>query len=204
MTSRSTKKLERAASLGASEGILDTGDDWSRAVRAWTKKRGVDVAIDSVGKAVHLSCVKSLRRGGTLVLCGCTSGPDATTDLARVFWNQLNILGSTMGDMAEFREVVALMRSVHCIRSLTPWWPLMPPQRPMHGWNLAISLEKLWWIGGGESFAAKHDRPVYFCHGTFKAGPIDPGPPTSPHLGWTDSRVGRSCSTTIKAMSLVM
>ena len=45
------------------------------------------------------------------MLCGCTSGPDATTDLARVFWNQLNILGSTMGDMAEFREVVALMRT---------------------------------------------------------------------------------------------
>ena len=111
VTSRSAKKLERAALLGASEGILDTGDDWSRVVRTWTKKRGVDVAIDSVGKAVHLSCVKSLRRGGTLVLCGCTSGPDATTDLARVFWNQLNILGSTMGDMAEFREVVALMRS---------------------------------------------------------------------------------------------
>ena len=53
-----------------------------------------------------------------------------------------------MGDMAEFREVVALMDLVYCIRSSTPSWPLMPPQRPMHGWNLAISLEKLWWIGG--------------------------------------------------------
>ena len=111
VTSRSEEKLKRAASLGAAEGILDTGDDWSRSVRSWTKKRGVDVAIDSVGKAVHLSCVKSLRRGGTLALCGCTSGPDATTDLARIFWNQLNILGSTMGDMSEFREVVALLRS---------------------------------------------------------------------------------------------
>ena len=111
VTSRSAEKLARAASLGAAEGILDTGEDWSRVVRQWTKKRGVDVAIDSVGKAAHLSCVKSLRRGGTLVLCGCTSGPDATTDLARVFWNQLQILGSTMGDMGEFREVVALMRT---------------------------------------------------------------------------------------------
>ena len=33
------------------------------------------------------------------------------TDLARVFWNQLSILGSTMGTMREFREVVALFRS---------------------------------------------------------------------------------------------
>jgi NADPH:quinone reductase-like Zn-dependent oxidoreductase len=44
------------------------------------------------------------------VTCGCTTGPDATTDLARIFWNQLSVLGSTMGDPDEFREVVALFR----------------------------------------------------------------------------------------------
>jgi D-arabinose 1-dehydrogenase-like Zn-dependent alcohol dehydrogenase len=63
-----------------------------------------------VGKAVHLSCIKSLARGGTFATCGCTSGPDATTDLTRVFWNQLSIVGSTMGDMDEFRAVVSLFR----------------------------------------------------------------------------------------------
>ena len=46
-----------------------------------------------------------------MVSCGCTSGPIAETDLARIFWNQLSILGSTMGDMDEFREVVGLLRS---------------------------------------------------------------------------------------------
>ena len=76
-------------------------------MRGFTNRRGVDVCADSVGKAIHLSGIKSLARGGTYVTCGCTSGPDATTDLARVFWNQLSILGSTMGDMAEFREVLA-------------------------------------------------------------------------------------------------
>ena len=39
--------------------------------------------------------------------CGATTG-SGPTDLVRIFWNQLSILGSTMGDMAEFREVVAL------------------------------------------------------------------------------------------------
>lgn len=108
VTSRHQAKLDHAAELGADHRLLDTGQDWSREVRKMTGKRGVDLCVESVGKAVHLYAIKALARGGTLVSCGCTSGPDATTDFARIFWNQLSIIGSTMGDMNEFREVTAL------------------------------------------------------------------------------------------------
>lgn len=111
VTSRHAWKLERAKALGAECCILDQGQDWSREVRAWTNKRGVDLAVDSSGKATHLSCIKSLARGGAYATPGCTSGPDATTDLARIFWNQLRLFGSTMGTNAEFREVTALFRA---------------------------------------------------------------------------------------------
>ena len=37
--------------------------------------------------------------------------PDAVTDLARIFWNQLRILGSTMGSNDEFHEVASLFRA---------------------------------------------------------------------------------------------
>jgi NADPH:quinone reductase-like Zn-dependent oxidoreductase len=111
VTSRHAWKLEKAKALGADAVILDQGQDWSKEARAWTKKRGVDLAVDSSGKATHLPCIKSLARGGAYVTPGCTSGPDATTDLARIFWNQLRILGSTMGTNAEFREVAALFRA---------------------------------------------------------------------------------------------
>ncbi len=113
VTSRHESKLERALALGADAAVLDTGADWSREVRGHTGKRGVDMCVDSVGKAVHASCIRSLAQGGTLVTCGCTSGPDATTDLARLFWLQLSIVGSTMGDMDEFRQVVALFNAGH-------------------------------------------------------------------------------------------
>ncbi len=111
VTSRHAWKLDRARALGAELGVLDAGSDWSKEVRAWTNKRGVDMAVDSSGKATHLSCIKSLARGGTYVTPGATSGPDAMTDLARVFWNQLRVLGSTMGSNEEFREVAALFRA---------------------------------------------------------------------------------------------
>ncbi len=108
VTSRHQWKLYRALELGASAAILDDGEDWGRAVRAATGKRGVDVCLDSVGKAIHGACIRSLARGGRFVTCGCTTGSDATTDLARIFWNQLSLHGSTMGSMQEFRQVVRL------------------------------------------------------------------------------------------------
>jgi len=111
VTSRHQAKLDRAKALGADAGVLDAGQDWSRDVRGWTSKRGVDMAVDSSGKATHLNCIKSLARGGAYVTPGCTSGPDATTDLARIFWNQLRVLGSTMGSASEFQEVTALFRA---------------------------------------------------------------------------------------------
>lgn len=108
VTSRHQSKLDRAKELGADHGILDAGEDWSRAVRSATGKRGVDVCVDSVGKVIHTACIKSLARGGIFVTCGATTGHDGVTDLARIFWNQLAVLGSTMGDMHEFRQVVSL------------------------------------------------------------------------------------------------
>lgn len=111
VTSRHQWKLDHALELGADHGVLDEGEDWSRQVRTITGKRGVDICADSIGKAVHMSCIKSLARGGVFVTCGVTSGPDPTTDLARVFWNQLSIIGSTMGDMDEYRQVTSLFRS---------------------------------------------------------------------------------------------
>ncbi len=111
VTSRHQWKLDKAAKLGADLGILDDGGDWSKLVRTHTGKRGVDVCVDSVGKATHLPCIKSLARGGAYVTPGCTTGPDATTDLARLFWNQLRLLGSTMGSHEEFAEVVSLLRT---------------------------------------------------------------------------------------------
>ncbi len=112
-TSRHQSKLDRAKALGATHTVLDTAADWSPLVRDLTAKRGVDIALDSTGKASHLFALRSLCRGGAYLTCGATSGGDATTDLSAVFWRQLRILGSTMGSPAEFASVAALFRAGH-------------------------------------------------------------------------------------------
>lgn len=116
VTSRHQAKLDKARTLGADYTILDTGTkdkphDWSKDARAFTARRGFDMAVDSTGKATHLNCIKSLARGGAYVTFGATTGGDAVTDLSRVFWNQIRIVGSTMGSDEEFQEVAALFRA---------------------------------------------------------------------------------------------
>ncbi len=45
------------------------------------------------------------------VTCGGTSGPMVETDVRRMFWNQWSLLGSTMGNDAEFDAIVSELRA---------------------------------------------------------------------------------------------
>lgn len=109
--SSSDDKLKRAAALGADELLNHERLDVGRVVRDRTAKRGVDVVIDNVGKASWSSSLVALGRRGRLVTCGATSGPIVETDVRRLFWNQWSILGSTMGNDAEFDAVVGELRA---------------------------------------------------------------------------------------------
>jgi len=105
------EKLERAKALGADVLLNRNAVDVGRAVRERTEKRGVDVVVDNVGQAVWAQSLLALGRRGRLVTCGATSGPFVETDVRRLFWNQWTIMGSTMGNDAEFDAVVAELRA---------------------------------------------------------------------------------------------
>ena len=106
VTSGSDEKLERARALGADETINHRTSAVGKEVRARTGKRGVSVVIDSVGQSTWNESLIALGRAGRLVTCGGTSGPMVQTDIRRLFWNQWTIMGSTMGNDAEFTAVI--------------------------------------------------------------------------------------------------
>jgi NADPH:quinone reductase-like Zn-dependent oxidoreductase len=108
VTSGSPEKLARAKELGAHAGIDHAKTDFSREIRKLTGKRGVDVVLDSVGKATWKRSIASAAKGGRLLTCGATTGADPETDIARIFWNQLTIHGSTMGTHAEFAAMLSV------------------------------------------------------------------------------------------------
>jgi NADPH:quinone reductase-like Zn-dependent oxidoreductase len=110
VTSGSADKLSRAKALGADFGIDPAAPDFSREIRKATGKRGVDIVLDSVGKATWKQSIASLAKGGRLLTCGATTGPDPEEDIARIFWNQLSIHGSTMGTHGEFADMLRMFR----------------------------------------------------------------------------------------------
>jgi len=106
VTSSDDAKLAVARQLGADITFNHQTQQVAQEVRALTKKRGVDVVVDTVGAATWDDSLRCLRRGGRLVICGATSGPQVGLDLRRLFWHHWSILGSTMGNAAEYGEIV--------------------------------------------------------------------------------------------------
>jgi NADPH:quinone reductase-like Zn-dependent oxidoreductase len=107
VTSSSDEKLARARQIGADFVINYKMADVAECVKDFTSDRGVDVVIDTVGAAAWPIDFSAVRRGGKIILCGITTGAKAETDLRALYWNQLTIMGSTMGSNEDFRQMLA-------------------------------------------------------------------------------------------------
>jgi len=65
--------------------------------------------VDHVGEATFKDSVRSLRKGGRVVVPGATTGALLELDARYLFWRQLSVLGSTMANQREFEEVMKLV-----------------------------------------------------------------------------------------------
>jgi len=99
VTSRDEAKRRAALGLGA-VAAYDSGEDWP--VKA-------EVVVESVGPATWDRSVRALVPGGRLVVCGGTSGQKVEIDLPKLFFKQIEVIGSTMGSYGEFAEVTRLV-----------------------------------------------------------------------------------------------
>lgn len=124
VTSSDAAKLERAAAMGADVCLNHATDDVGRVVRERTQKRGVDVVIESVGEKTWNASLQALTRGGRLVTCGGTSGPSLQMDVRRLFWYQWSLMGSTMGNDAEFAAVTAELNAGRLWPTVDAVYPL--------------------------------------------------------------------------------
>src|SRR5215218_6835063 len=99
-TSRDETKRARAREIGAHE-VFETG--------ARLPHR-VDAVMETVGAATWNHSLRSLRPGGTVVISGATSGPSPdSTELNRIFFLQLRVIGSTMGTSRELNQLVSFL-----------------------------------------------------------------------------------------------
>jgi D-arabinose 1-dehydrogenase-like Zn-dependent alcohol dehydrogenase len=96
-TSRDEAKRAKAMELGADQ-VFESG--------ARLPER-VDAVMETVGAATWSHSLRSLRQGGTVVISGSTSGPNPkATELNRIFFLQLRVIGSTMGTREELERLI--------------------------------------------------------------------------------------------------
>ena len=99
-TSRDESKRARALELGADEVFESNA----------RLPQKVDAVMETVGRATWSHSLRSLRPGGRVVISGATSGPDPDkTELNRIFFLQLEVIGSTMGNRTELASLVNLL-----------------------------------------------------------------------------------------------
>lgn len=98
VTSRSQEKIDWAIEQGATGGFISDGE-FGKEMAAIG---GANVVIDNVGPATMAQSLKAAVRGGRVMVCGGTSGPKFELNLPYLFFKQLEIVGSSMGNHAQF------------------------------------------------------------------------------------------------------
>jgi len=115
VTSGSDDKIDKALKMGAKGGYnykkLTNYDD------LWKTKGGFDLIIDSAGGDQINNFIKMLKPAGKIVFYGATNGKPNNVDFYRMFWNQISLIGTTMGSDQEFQEMLAFV-SKHQIRPM--------------------------------------------------------------------------------------
>lgn len=110
-TTSNANKMKMAENLGA-DYIFNYKEDSNFGKMIYTEitnKKGVDVILDSVGKDTFQNSLRLLSPGGTLITPGATTGSIAEIDIRQIFWKQVRVIGTTMSNQAEFREVMNLI-----------------------------------------------------------------------------------------------
>ena len=96
VTSREADKRVKALKLGA-HAAFEIG------ARLPSK---VDAVIESVGTATWSHSMKSVRPGGTIAICGATTGDQPGAELTRLFFQDIRVQGSTMGSREDFARLL--------------------------------------------------------------------------------------------------
>jgi NADPH:quinone reductase-like Zn-dependent oxidoreductase len=107
-TAGTPEKERFALNLGSDFVINYRTENVSLRVKEITEGIGVDYVFEHIGQDSWLHSMRSLRKGGAIITCGATSGPNVQIDLRHLFIKHQRIIGSTMGnrhDLAELKHL---------------------------------------------------------------------------------------------------
>lgn len=107
-TTSTEAKARLAREYGADEVILYTQTDFAERVNELTGGRGVDLILDSVGRATFVGSLRSLAPFGHLVIYGVASGPPPKLDvMGKIFQKSQKVSAFWLFTTRQTPEVAA-------------------------------------------------------------------------------------------------
>ncbi len=149
VTSSSQEKIDKAIKLGAKGGANYNHPEFVKYLMLQTG--GFDVVIDSAAGDGFMNLVKCCKSGARICFYGGTKGVINNLNPQIIFWKQLTILGSTMGNNQEFAEMVAYVNE-HKIKPVIDevfefediQKALDKMDKGLHFGKLVIKIDKSW------------------------------------------------------------
>lgn len=129
VTSGNANKISKAIALGAKGGVNYKDNNWCAELRKMVG--GFDVIVDSAAGSDFDKLTELANPGGRIALFGRTAGNITNLNPRTIFWKQLSIHGTTMGNDREFRKMIELVSS----KSIKP---VIDSVYPAHNINLAF------------------------------------------------------------------
>lgn len=107
VSSSSNEKLNKAKEIGIANTFNYTDSDWTSI--AIQETEGFDLIIDGAAGNPFNDLIEVAKPGGRIVFYGATLGNPEKLEARKVFWKQLNIMGSTMGSDDDFVSMLAFI-----------------------------------------------------------------------------------------------
>lgn len=122
VSSSSREKRSEALALGASDAFDYSVGNWSAA--ALESSGGMDLIVDGASGDTLSQLMNIAKPGGRLVFYGATRGNPPQLEARKLFWNQLQLIGTTMGTDHDFSEMLALVDSLQLRPRIDAVFPL--------------------------------------------------------------------------------
>ena len=106
VTSRSQKKIDWAVENGAAGGF-DSAGEFGKEMAALG---GADLIMENVGPATLKQSMRAAKKGGRIAISGGTSGSRFELTIPILFFRQLELVGSSMGNHAQFARALNWIR----------------------------------------------------------------------------------------------
>ena len=129
VTSGTGDKIDKAKKLGAAAGVSYKAQDWVEQLQQLAG--GFDVIVDSAIGPEFDKVLDLANPGARIVTFGATAGDTPALPARKIFWKQLQILGTTMGTKEDFTAMLDMLNSNQIV-------PVIDEVFPMSEANAAI------------------------------------------------------------------